>query len=425
MAPYDKNPEDFLKQLFDVAIDAVSAEKMLPRYLPLPPKGATVILAIGKGASSMASTVAKNWQHPHKGLIVTRYGHHDYDDEALKDFEVIEANHPIPDENGVLGSGRALEMVDGLTKDDLVIALVSGGGSALLPAPVDDVSLNEKIALTKSLLADGATIQEINCVRKHLSKVKGGRLAMAAAPAKVLTLAVSDVVGDDVSLIASGPTVQDPSTLAEARNVVEKYQLSVSSNIVAALANPLNETADISGADYSHNECHIVATPKNALSAAGIYAKAKGYEVIMLGDLIEGEARDVAATHARIIKDAAKKGVPTIVLSGGELTVTLCDNHGDGGPNTEYALALAIELNGHENIWALTCDTDGKDGVGDNAGAIIGPTTIKGARANGLDPAQYLEKNDSYTFFKAMRGLVITGPTNTNVNDFRAVLINN
>lgn len=315
-------------------------------------------------------------------------------------------------------------MMDGLTKDDLVIALISGGGSALLPAPVDGVSLNEKIALTKALLATGATIQEINCVRKHLSKVKGGRLAMVAAPAKIVTLAVSDVVGDDVSLIASGPTVQDPSTLAEARNVIEKYQLSVPSNIAAALANPLNETADISGAEYAHNECHIVATPHHALSAAEIYAKANGYEVIMLGGLVEGEARDIAAEHAKMIRATAKEGVPTIVLSGGELTVTLCDNHGDGGPNTEYSLALAIELAGHENIWAITCDTDGKDGVGDNAGAIIGPDTLKDAKSSGLDPAQYLEKNDSYTFFKAVSGLVITGPTNTNVNDFRAALIN-
>ena len=423
MAPYDKNPQDFLKQLFNVAIDAVSAEKMLPRYLPSRPKGKTIILAIGKGASSMASTVAKNWPHPYEGLIVTRYGHHDYEDEALKSFEIIEASHPVPDENGVLGSSRALEMVGGLTKDDLVIALISGGGSALLPAPVDGVSLNEKIALTKALLATGATIQEINCVRKHLSKVKGGRLAMAAAPAKIVTLAVSDVVGDDVSLIASGPTVQDSSTLTEARNVIEKYQVSIPRNIAAALANPLNETADISGADYSHNECHIVATPHHALSAAKLYAQTNGYEVIMLGDLIEGEARDIAATHARMIKDSAKKGVPTIVLSGGELTVTLCDNHGDGGPNTEYALALAIELGGHENIWALSCDTDGKDGIGDNAGAIIGPDTLNDARTKGLDPAQYLEKNDSYTFFKAVSGLVITGPTNTNVNDFRIALI--
>lgn len=425
MKPDAINPDNLLKKLLSLAIDSVSAEKMLPPYIPSPPKGRTIIIAVGKGASSMASAVARHWPSPYEGLIVTRYGHHDYSDESLKDFEVVEANHPVPDENGIKGSSRALELVANLTEDDLVIALISGGGSALLPAPVDGVSLEEKISLTKKLLAAGAAIEEINCVRKHLSKVKGGRLAMAAAPAKVITLAVSDVVGDDPSLIASGPTVQDHSSLSEARNVIEKYQLSVSGSIAAALTDPLNETPALSGPEYSRNVCHIVAAPHHALSAAESYAKAKGYEVIILGDLVEGEARDVAAKHARLIKNAAMEGVPTIALSGGELTVSLCDSHGDGGPNTEYSLALAIELEGHENIWALACDTDGKDGVGDNAGAIIGPDTLKDARDKTLDPVHYLEKNDSYNFFKAIDGLVITGPTNTNVNDFRAILINN
>ncbi len=413
----------YLKHLFMTAIKAVSAKRVLPAFLPVPPKGRTIIIAAGKGASVMASVMAKNWSSPFEGLIVTRYGHHISNDPDLQGFEVIEASHPVPDENGVMGGARALEMVSGLSKDDLVLVLLSGGGSSLLPAPADGVSLSDKIALTRALLASGATIDEINCVRKHLSNIKGGRLAKAAAPARIITLAVADVVGNAPDLIASGPTVENLSTLQDALDVIQKYRLDIPPSISAALHDPKNETPKLNGPEYALNKFHIVASAGDALSAVEKLAKFEGYEVVNLGDLIEGEARDVASLHANLVQNIVKKGRPTLILSGGEVTVKLSDKSGVGGPNTEYMLALAIALNGMDGVYALACDTDGKDGEGDNAGAIIGPNTLEVARQKNICAETSLQNNDSYNFFKTVDGLVVTGPTGTNINDFRVILV--
>jgi len=423
MTTRDKNPRQTLRHLFKVAVGSVIADRVLPDFLPLRPKGRTIILAIGKGASSMASVVARHWNHDYTGLIVTRYGHYDKCDESLKHFEIIEASHPVPDERGIAAGKRVLEMVSGLDQDDMVLVLISGGGSALLPAPVRGIDLEDKIIMTHALLASGARIDEINCVRKHLSRIKGGRLAAAAAPAKVVTLAIADVVGNHPGHIASGPTVADNSSLAEAQAVIKRYNIDAPDKVMKALRDVKNETPRLDGAAYQRNIYQVVAAPQDALCAARSQAMEYDYKVDMLGDLIEGEAKEVAAAHADIIRQAARDKSPTIILSGGEVTVTLSQDHGIGGPNTEYLLALAIALDGMEGVYAIACDTDGKDGAGDNAGAIIGPTTLARARKLGLDPAGSLAAHDSYNFFKSLDDLVITGPTNTNVNDFRAILL--
>jgi hydroxypyruvate reductase len=343
------------------------------------------------------------------GLVVTRYGH----GVPTRAIEVIEAAHPVPDGAGAEAARRVLALVADLGPDDLVLCLLSGGGSALLACPADGITLEDKQATTGALLASGATIAELNCVRKHLSAIKGGRLAIAAAPARVVTLMISDVPGDDPAVIASGPTVADPTTLADARAVIERYGISAP----AAVSEHLNGDARLARA-----EAVIAGAAKDALGAAARACETLGYRAIVLGDDIEGEAREVARAHADLAHQHAAEGGRMAILSGGEVTVTV-RGKGRGGPNTEYALALALALEGAPGITALACDTDGIDGSGDNAGAAIAPDTLARASALGLDPRAYLEDNDSYGFFAGLGDLFVTGPTHTNVSDFRAIVI--
>jgi hydroxypyruvate reductase len=414
------DPRTLLRSLFEVAIDAVSARRVLPSFLPQAPKGRTVLLAVGKAAAAMADVVADAWQGPLSGLVVTRYGHAIEGLSRKHEIELIEARHPIPDRMSVTGARRALELVQGLSKDDLVLVLISGGGSALWCLPIPGVSLQDKQRITSELLSAGATIGELNTIRKWLSQIKGGRLAEAAAPARVETLIISDVISNDPSMIASGPSLPGAESFEEVLKILARYRLELSPDVLEAMRkNP----PPVAAASRKSSRCRIVAVPNDALQAAEHAALSSGLEVRMLGDAIDGEARDAAAAHARIAREAAQSGKPTLILSGGEVTVAVRDRSGIGGPNTEFMLSLAIELGGAKGIHALACDTDGYDGVGNNAGAIIGPETLQRASEKGVDPVQALDSNNSYRFFEALDDLVITGPTQTNVSDFRAILV--
>ncbi len=367
----------------------------------------------------MVQAVEANWDGALEGLVITRYGHL----LPTTQVEVIEASHPVPDEAGHRGALRMLELVKGLSEDDLVLFLISGGGSALMTAPADGISLEEKKDVNRQLLACGADIGEINCLRKHLSAVKGGRLAAAAAPAKCVALMISDVPGDDPAVIASGPTVADPTSREEALTIVAKYDLQLPESVAAWLASEDCETAKPGDPSLQTVENHVICAPSQSLDAAGKIAQAGGIRVINLGDLVEGEARDVGREHAgKALQIAARGDGPTLVMSGGECTVTLA-GQGKGGPNTEYLMGMALELNGAQNIHAIACDTDGIDGAMDNAGAVIGPDTLMRAAAAGLDTEAMLADNDAYAYFEALGDLVVSGPTHTNVNDFRAILI--
>lgn len=421
MPTFDAN--QFLRDLFASAVGAVSAEKCLPVFLPKPsPNGRTLVIGAGKAAAAMAKTVEYHWSGPIAGLVVTRYGH----GADCKQIEVIEAAHPVPDEAGRQAASRILQMVQGLSADDLVICLISGGGSALLALPADGISLEQKQAINKALLTSGATISEMNCVRKHLSKIKGGRLALACAPARVVTLLISDVPGDDPEVIASGPTLADPTTCADALAVLRKYHIEVPANIQQHLASGKGETAKPGDVRFARNSHHIIATAQDALEAAVLTARAAGITPYILSDGIEGEARDVALVHAAIARQVAKHGQPfskpCVLISGGETTVTV-RGHGRGGRNAEFLLSLAVALEATPNIYAIACDTDGVDGSEDNAGALYSPDSIARATALGLNAKTSLENNDGYGFFNALDDLVISGPTRTNVNDFRAILI--
>lgn len=418
MAP----PEVFLRRLFEAAVAAASPEQCVRQALPDPPHGRTVVLGAGKAAASMARAVEQNWTAPLEGLVVTRYGHGAETDS----IEVVEAAHPVPDAVGRQAASRMLRMASGLGPDDLALCLISGGGSALLAQPVHPVTLDEKQEVTRSLLRCGASISEINVVRKHLSAIKGGRLAEACHPARVVTLAISDVVGDDPSVIASGPTVPDPSTFGDAINVIEKYGIPAADTVFKHLRSGSAETAKPGAMGFSRDEYHIVATGQQALDAASSIAAAAGFTPLVLGDRVEGEARHVAEAHA-VIAMQIRGGdhrilPPCIVLSGGETTVTV-RGAGQGGPNTEYLLALGLALNGASGIWALAADTDGIDGVGDNAGAILTPDSLDRICRQGLDPGTALTDNNAYAIFAGVGDLVFTGPTRTNINDFRAILI--
>lgn len=370
----------------------------------------------------MARAVEAAWPGPLSGLVITRYGHA----VPCRRIEVIEAGHPTPDAAGLAATARVLAELRGLTADDLVLCLVSGGGSALLVQPAAGITLADKQALTRSLLASGAPIREINCVRKHLSAVKGGRLALAAHPAQVLTLIISDVPGDDPAVIASGPTVPDPSTRAEARAILEKRGIDAGAAVRTWLASPKSETPKASDTRLARVSTVMIATPALALAAAAERARAAGWRPVLLGDAVEGEARVVAAAQAALAigqqRAMTPSSPPCVLLSGGETTVTVRGT-GRGGRNSEFALALALALRGAPGIWALACDTDGIDGTEDNAGARIAPDTIARAAQAGLDPQALLDNNDSYALFAALGDLVITGPTRTNVNDFRAILV--
>lgn len=382
-----------------------------------------MVVAFGKAAAAMARAVEQHWDGPLSGLAVTRYGH----GLACERIEVVEASHPLPDEAGVRGARRMLELVSGLTADDLVLALVSGGGSALLTLPGPGLSLDDKRAVGRALLASGAPISEINTVRRHLSAIKGGRLAMAAAPARVETLVISDVPGDDPAQVASGPTVPDRTTPAEALAILQRRGVDVPERVRAHLAGDAVLPPPDSPAFAHVRPPRVVASARGALEAAAKAASAAGLTPVMLSDALEGEAAAVGREQAAMARSIADAGLPArppaVILSGGETTVVVRNPDGRGGRNTEYLLSLAVALGGHRRIHAIACDTDGIDGTEDNAGAIATPDTLARAAAAGLDPAAMLEANDAYRLFQALGDLVVTGPTRTNVNDFRAVLI--
>ena len=406
--------DSLLRSLFDDAVAAARPERCVPPHLPAAVSGHTVVVGAGKAAASMARAVEDHWTGPLSGLVVTRYGH----GVPCRSIEVVEAAHPVPDAAGRQAAVRILEKVSGLDGADRVLCLISGGGSALLSLPAPGLTLKDKQAVGARLLASGATISEINCVRKHLSAVKGGRLAAAAYPAPVTTLAISDVPGDDPAVIASGPTVADPTTLADARAVLEKYGIEPPESVSGVL-NGDEETPKPGDERLAGADLVLVATPAQSLAAAAARARDSGYDPVMLGDAIEGEARDVARDHAR---RALETPGPVVLISGGETTVTL-DGPGRGGRNAEYLLSLALALDGAPGVWAIACDTDGIDGTEDNAGGLIRPDSLARAAGLGLDPAAMLDDHDSYGFFAALGDLVVTGPTLTNVNDFRAIMI--
>jgi hydroxypyruvate reductase len=373
----------------------------------------------GKAAASMARAVEAHWPGPLDGLVVTRYGH----GAPTRFIEVVEAGHPMPDAAGEDAARRIVERARDLTPDDLVLALISGGGSALLTLPAPGLSLADKQAVNRALLKCGAAIGEINCVRKHLSAVKGGRLALAAYPARVVSLIISDVPGDDPATVASGPTVPDATTLADANAILVKYGIVPPPAVAAHLADPASETPKPGDPRFAHVENRAISTAKASLEAAAEVARKAGVTPIVLGDAIEGEASQVAADHARLAVERVRTSTgPIVLISGGETSVTVKGN-GRGGRNAEYLLALAIALGAHPAIHAIACDTDGIDGTEDNAGAIIGPDTLARAAALGLDARALLTDNDAYGFFSALGDLVVTGPTRTNVNDFRAILV--
>ena len=408
-----------LRAMFDAAVAAASPALCVPPDLPLPPKGRTVVVGAGKAAASMAAAVEANWSEPLEGLVVTRYGH----SVPCEHIEVVEAAHPVPDEAGRVAARRILELAESVGPDDLLLCLISGGGSALLALPAPGVTLEDKQAVNRELLRCGATISEINSVRKHLSAIKGGRLA-AAAPARVVSLIISDVPGDDPAVIASGPTAPDPTTSADARAILERYRVDVPTAIMAHLSSPASETPKLGGNDLNNVHNIVVATSQMALKRASAVALEAGYRLQSLGDAIEGEAREVGVQHADLARVAAANAnaLPVAIISGGETTVTV-SGKGRGGRNLEYLLSLGLRIEGQSRISALAADTDGIDGSEDNAGAFFVPDTLKRARAAGIDPAERLAANDSYAVFEAAGDLLVTGPTFTNVNDFRAILI--
>lgn len=415
-------PRRLLLDMFEAAVGAASPEKCLPPHLPVPPKGRTIVVGAGKAGGAMAKAVEDHWPGPLEGLVVTRYGH----GAPCTRIDVVEAGHPVPDAAGQDAARRILSLLGGLTPDDLVLCLVSGGGSALLALPAEGVTLADKQAINKALLKSGAAIGEMNCVRRHLSAIKGGKLAAAAAPARVVALMISDVPGDDPCVIASGPTVADPTTSEDALAILRKYAIAAPEHVLAYLASPASETLKPGDPRLDGVENVMIATPQMSLDAAASVARAAGIAPLVLSNSIEGESRDVALVHAAIARQAAGFGQPLpppcVLISGGETTVTV-RGKGRGGRNAEFLLALAVALDGHETIHALAADTDGIDGTEDNAGAFLHPDSLARAAAIGVDAKARLADNDGYGFFSALGDLIVTGPTRTNVNDFRALVV--
>ena len=411
-----------LLDMFQAAVNAAAPALCVPAHLPPRPKGRTVVVGAGKAAASMAGAVEAHWNGPIEGLVVTRYGH----GVPCKHIEVVEASHPVPDRAGLKAARRILDKVSGLTADDLVLVLISGGGSALLALPVDDITLADKQAINRALLKCGAHIAEINTVRKHLSAIKGGRLAVTAAPARVVTLAISDVPGDDLSIIASGPTVPDVSTRTDALAVLTKYGIEIPATIAVHLNDEVSETPKPGDPRFANVTNSLVATPQKSLEAAARVVRDAGLPSVILGNAIEGEAREVGIVHAGIARQCGDWGqpleIPCVLISGGETTVTVRGN-GRGGRNAEFLLSLGIATDGRNGIWALAADTDGIDGSEDNAGAILTPDMLQRARFADIDVKTRLADNDAYSVFAALNDLVMTGPTLTNVNDFRAILV--
>lgn len=415
-------PEKILRVLFQAALEAAAPSHVVAPHLPPPPRGRTAVLGAGKAAAAMAQAVEAHWSAPLSGLVVTRYGH----GVPCERIEVVEAAHPVPDDSGRKAARRILEEASALGAGDLALCLLSGGASALLALPAPGLTLEDKQATSRALLRSGATITEMNCVRKHLSAVKGGRLAAACAPAAVHTLAISDVPGDDPSTIGSGPTVADATTFADARAVIRRYEIRAPKSVRDFLERAEGETPKPGDPRLAGVCTTIVAGAHDALAAAAHRAQRLGLHPVLLGDSIEGEAREVARDHAAAARRVARQGrpasEPTVLLSGGETTVAV-HGPGRGGRNTEFLLALALALDGHPRVHALAADTDGIDGTESNAGAVVGPDTLARAAAAGLDAEAFLERNDAFSFFEALGDLVTTGPTRTNVNDFRAVLV--
>jgi glycerate 2-kinase len=428
-------PRRFLEYLYHAAVRRALPLHNMGAYLPPPPKGRTIVLGAGKAGGSMVHALEALWPDgtPLSGLVVTRYGHVPRRPEGVKQrIELVEASHPVPDAAGLQAAQRILAMAHGLTADDLVLCLISGGGSALLTLPAEGLTLEDKQRINRELLDSGANIGEMNCVRKHLSRIKGGRLAAACAPAKVVTLAISDVPGDDPSIIASGPTVPDASSCADAVAILQRYAIDVPGAIMSLLEQGALETPKPGDQVFVGHAVHLIATPQQSLEAAASAARAIGLDAHILSDEIEGESREVAKMHAALARSVARKGQPfrkpCVILSGGETTVTVKKRAeggepGRGGRAGEFCLGLAQALQGERGVWAVAADTDGIDGVEDNAGAFVGPDTLPRAGAAGMKVAGHLDRNDAYPFFSALGDLVITGPTHTNVNDFRAMLI--
>ncbi len=434
-----QEPRAFLEYLYQAAVTRALPLENTAAFLPAPPTresgGRTIVIGAGKAGGSMAQAVEALWpaDAPLEGLVVTRYHHIPPRPAGLKQrIEIVEAAHPVPDAAGLGAAQRILAMVQGLNKNDLVLCLISGGGSALLTLPAEGLSLEEKQRINKALLNSGANISEMNCVRKHLSRIKGGRLAAACAPARVVTLTISDVPGDDPSIIASGPTVPDATSCADALAVLKRYNIEVPAALLAQLDKGELETPKPGDAVFNGHEVHMIATPQQSLEAAAAAARAAGVEAHILSDEIEGESREVGKVHAALARAVAHRGQPfarpCVILSGGETTVTvrplpLGASKGRGGRAGEFCMGLALALQGQPGVHALAADTDGIDGVEDNAGAYVAPDTVQRAIAKGMKLEQYLDRNDAYGYFEPLGGLVITGPTHTNVNDFRAMLI--
>jgi len=412
------NAESLLRELFTAAVAAADPDRVLEVHLPKNRSRPAWVIGAGKAAASMASALERAWQGPLRGLVVTRYGH----GSLCEHIEVVEAAHPVPDEIGLGSAQRILDLGSGLRDEDLVICLISGGGSSLLTLPPPTIQMADKQQINKALLRSGAAIDEINCVRKHLSAVKGGRLALACEPATTLTLAISDVPGDDPAVIASGPTVADNSTSAEALAILQRYDIALPARVEAWLHDPASESVKAGQLDNHRHHYQLIATPAQSLAAAQRLAEENGVDVIYLGDDLEGESRELAASQAALARSRLGRGRSSLILSGGETTVTLRGN-GRGGRNTEFLLSLANQLKGQPGIYALAADTDGIDGSEDNAGAILRPDSWQRAQAQGLDAQAMLNNNDSYGYFSALDDLLITGPTRTNVNDFRAIYI--
>jgi hydroxypyruvate reductase len=417
----DQRAKDALNRIFMAAVASADPAKVLKHHLPSPPKGRCVVVGAGKASAAMAAALDAAWGHVDlSGVVVTRYGHA----VPAGRIEIIEASHPVPDDMSAEAARRILAAVQGLTADDMVIALISGGGSALMVAPAEGMTLADKMAVNRALLASGATISEMNAVRKHLSRIKGGRLALAAKPARVVSLLISDVPGDDPSEIASGPTVADPSDIDSVREIISRYALDLPENVRKVL----KKGEETPKAGDIEEDIRLIATPSLALQAAADEAVKLGLTPLILGDSLEGESKDVGAVMAGIALSASRKGLPikgpAVLLSGGETTVTIGKGPaGKGGRNTEFLLSLALTLKGADGIWAIAGDSDGIDGVEDAAGALVTPDTLIRMRNAGVDPRQSLVSHDSYTAFRAAGDLVVTGPTLTNVNDIRAILI--
>jgi glycerate 2-kinase len=429
------DPSLFLRQLYQAAVTRALPLHNTQAWLPAPPKGRTLVLGAGKAGGAMAQAVEAFWPAgaPLSGLVVTRYGHVPPRPPGLPErIEVVEAAHPVPDAAGLAAAERIMALTHKLTADDLVLCLISGGGSALLTLPAEGLHLQDKQKINQALLMSGASISEMNCVRKHLSRIKGGRLAAACAPARVVTLTISDVPGDDPSVIASGPTVPDATTCQEALAILARYGIDVPPAVMQGLQSGQLETPKPGDPAFSGQTVHMMATPLQSLQAAAELARQMGVTAYVLSDEMEGESREVGKVHAAIARAVAKgQGAfqkPCVILSGGETTVTVKPRaegaaKGRGGRAGEFCLGLAQALQGQAGVWALAADTDGIDGVQDNAGAQVTPDTVLRAQALGLKIDDHLQRNDAYGYFQALSDLVITGPTHTNVNDFRAILV--